>query len=77
MLYIEGLTQYQLEMLEHMWSLKTNEEFEDWLSLLCEEDYIMAKGLAQLVAYECLDEICARKHYNSYKEAKEVLFSVM
>ena len=56
MIQIEGLTQYQVEMLDHMWSLKTQEEYEDWLSLLCEEDLLIARSLSILIALECLDK---------------------
>ena len=56
MIQIDGLTEYQVEMLDHMWSLKTQEEYEDWLSLLCEEDLLTARSLAILIALECLDK---------------------
>jgi len=69
MIQIEGLTQYQVEMLDHMWSLKTQEEYEDWLSLLCEEDLLIARSLAMLIALECLD----KEMDPNYRLAKEVL----
>jgi hypothetical protein len=56
MIQIDGLTEYQVEMLDHMWSLKTQEEYEDWLSLLCEEDFLTARSLSILIALECLDK---------------------
>jgi hypothetical protein len=69
MIQIEGLTQYQVEMLDHMWSLKTQEEYEDWLSLLCEEDLLTARSLAMLIALECLDKEMDPNH----RLAKDVL----
>ena len=69
MIQIEGLTRYQVEMLDHMWSLKTQEEYEDWLSLLCEEDFIMAKTLTMLIAQEFLE----RDLDKTFKDARAVL----
>lgn len=77
MIHIDGLTEYQREMLDHMWSLKTTEEYQDWLSLLCEEDYNTALGLAQLLAYACLDELLERHKYNGFKETKQLLEKIM
>lgn len=69
MIQIEGLTQYQVEMLDHMWSLKTQEEYEDWLSLLCEEDFIMARTLTMLISQEFLE----REMDPQFKDARILL----
>lgn len=52
---LERLTLYQVEMLDHMWSLKTQQEYEDWLSLLDEEDFATAKSLSYMIALEFLE----------------------
>lgn len=69
MIQLEGLTDYQVEMLDHMWSLKTQQEFEDWLSLLTEEDFITAKCLSIMLAQEFLD----KELDPQFKDAKLVL----
>jgi hypothetical protein len=69
MIQIEGLTRYQVEMLDHMWSLKTMEEYQDWLSLLCEEDYVIAVSLSNIVSQEALEHAIDPE----FTDAKDVL----
>jgi len=71
---LEGLTKYQVEMLDVMWMLKTQQEYEDWLSLLCEEDFIMAKCLASMIAQECMEDEVVQ---SDFKESSQVLAKVM
>lgn len=65
---IEGLTEYQVDMLDHMWSLDTLEDYENWYSLLDEEDQRMADSLQKLVILEAMEEVLG-----DMQEAKEVL----
>lgn len=65
---IEGLTEYQVDMLDHMWSLDTLEDYENWYSLLDEEDQRMADSLQKLVVLEAMEEVLG-----DMQEAKEVL----
>jgi hypothetical protein len=69
MIQLEGLTRYQVEMLDHMWTLKTQDEYDDWLSLLCEEDFILARTLTSLIAQEFMERDLDPK----FKDAKAVL----
>ena len=68
MIKIDNLTEYQVEMLDHMWSLETYEEYEQWMNLLDDEDRILAESLAEMIILAEMDDmvgIC--------KEANEVL----
>ncbi len=69
MITINNLTPYQVEMLDHMWSLETEEEFFEWYNLLDEEDQILADGLQQMIILESMEEVLD----NDYKDAKEAL----
>jgi hypothetical protein len=68
MIKIDNLTTYQVEMLDHMWSLETYEEFQNWIDLLDDEDLILAQSLSQMVILAEVDTLLG-----DCKEAKEVL----
>jgi len=68
MIQIENLTEYQVEMLEHMWSLDSVEEYEEWHALLDEEDQQLADSLQQMIILAEMDDLM-----NGCKDAKEVL----
>lgn len=70
MIRIENLTEYQVEMLDHMWSLDTEEEFFDWYNLLEEEDQKLADSLQQMIILASFDEMVEA---TQFKDAKEVL----
>ncbi len=69
MITINNLTPYQVEMLDHMWYLETEEEFFEWYNLLDKEDQILADGLQQMIILESMEEVLD----NDYKDAKEAL----
>ena len=68
MIQIECLTEYQVEMLEHMWSLDSVEEYEEWYALLDEEDQQLADSLQQMIILAEMDDLM-----DGCKDAKEVL----
>lgn len=69
---IEKLTEYQVEMLDIMWSLDSQAEFESWYELLDKEDQDMADLLVRMIVIETVEqEAIARK--DPYKEANLVL----
>jgi hypothetical protein len=68
MINIENLTEYQVEMLDHMWSLDSLEEYEEWYNLLDEEDQLLADSLQQMIILAEMDELIS-----DCKDAKEVL----
>ena len=70
---INGLTDKQVAMLDIMWTLNSQEEFNDWLSSLEDEDCELAEQLYWLLLIEI-----AESHDNEdYTEANEVLKAFM
>ena len=68
MIQIQNLTAYQVEMLDHMWSLDSLQEYEEWYDLLDEEDQILATSLQQMILLAEMDEIVGE-----CKDAKQLL----
>jgi predicted component of viral defense system (DUF524 family) len=69
MIQINNLTPYQVEMLDHMWSLDTEEEYFQWYDLLDEEDQKLADSLQQMVILATVDEMIDETNYKDAKEA--------
>ena len=59
-IHLECLTEEQVEMLDHMWSLDTMEDYMMWYDLLDEKDQRLADTLQRLILLETLDESMAR-----------------
>jgi hypothetical protein len=57
MIKIENLTEYQVEMLDHMWSLDSVEEYEEWYVLLDDEDQQLADSLQQMIILAEMDNL--------------------
>ena len=68
MISIDNLTEYQVEMLDHMWSLDSLEEYEDWYNLLDEEDQRLADSLQQMIFLAEVDNLL-----DDCKDAKELI----
>ena len=68
MIQIENLTEYQVEMLDHMWSLDSVEEYEEWYDLLDEEDQQLADSLQQMIILAEMDDLMG-----DCKDAKQLL----
>lgn len=68
MIQIENLTQEQVDMLDIMWSLDTEEEYFEWYNLLDEADQKMADSLVSMVILEEIDQVLG-----NCDAAKEVL----
>lgn len=68
MIQIDNLTEYQVEMLDHMWSLDTYEEYSQWLDLLDDDDRKLAECLQQMIIMEEMEPMLV-----NCIEAKEVL----
>jgi len=73
---ISHLTPYQVEMLDHMWSLDTEQEYLEWYNLLDEEDQRQADTLTRMVIIEMIERE-ATKPQNHYPEARAVLSKFM
>lgn len=52
---IDNLTQAQVDMLDHMWSLDTEQDYLDWYETLDAEDQHSADILQRLVILETLE----------------------
>ena len=70
MIEINGLTQYQVSLLDEMWACDSMEDFEEFLEALDPEDRAEALRLQRMVLLAELDEVVAR---SPMKEAKLVL----
>ena len=70
MIQINNLSQYEVEMLDHMWTLDTEEEFFEWYNLLDGEDQMVADYLQQMIILSSAEEMIEQ---TGYKEAKEAL----
>lgn len=70
MIKINNLTPYQVEMLDHMWSLDTEEEYFQWYDLLDEEDQKLADSLQKMILLATVDEMVEQ---TKFKDAKQVL----
>jgi hypothetical protein len=70
---INGLTDKQVAMLDIMWGLGSQEEFNDWVSTLSTDDRELAEQLYWLL----LIEIAESNTDEDYTEANEVLKAFM
>ena len=70
MIHINNLAPYEVEMLDHMWTLETEEEFFEWYNLLDEEDQKLADYLQEMIILAHAEETIEQ---TQYKEAKEYL----
>jgi len=66
---IENLTQDQVDMLDVMWALDSEEDYLNWYELLDQEDKEQADLLMRLILLEELENILG----NQYAEANAVL----
>lgn len=70
MIQINNLSPYEVEMLDHMWTLETEEEFFEWYNLLDQEDQQLADYLQEMVILASAEEMIEE---TNYKDAKQVL----
>jgi hypothetical protein len=70
MIQINGLTVYQVALLDEMWACDTMEDFEEFLEALDPEDRREALKLQRMILLAELDEVVAK---DPLKEAKIVL----
>jgi len=67
MIYIEGVTPEQKEMLDIMWSLESTDDYLDWYETLDTHDQQQADLLKTLLLYELSDQI------TNVDQAKEII----
>ena len=70
MIEINGLTAYQVSLLDEMWACDTWQDFEEFLEALDPEDRREALKLQRMILLAELDEVVAK---DPLKEAKIVL----
>ena len=70
MIKINNLSEYEVDMLDHMWTLETEEEFFEWYNLLDEEDQHLADYLQEMILLASAEEMIEE---TNYKDAKAVL----
>ena len=70
MIQINGLTAYQVSLLDEMWACDTIEDFEEFMEALDPADRKEALKLQRMILLAELDEIVAK---DPLKEAKLVL----
>jgi hypothetical protein len=67
---INGLTQEQVEMLDEMWSLESEEEFLIWYACLDEDKQHTADLLQRLLIMEAMDnDLMETKKFPDAKKA--------
>jgi hypothetical protein len=70
MIQINGLTAYQVALLDEMWACDTWQDFEEFMEALDPEDRKEALKLQRMILLAELDEVVAK---DPLKEAKIVL----
>ena len=60
MIEINGLTPYQVSLLDEMWACDTFEDFEEFLEALDPEDRAQALRLQRMILLAELDEVVAK-----------------
>jgi hypothetical protein len=78
MININGLTQEQVDMLDIIWAFDTKEEYNDWFENLDYEEYMMCRGLMELLTLAILDEALDNRSHgpDRFKEANQVINQV-
>ena len=67
MIYIQGVSPEQKEMLDIMWSLESTDDYLDWYETLDTHDQQQADLLKMLLLYELSDQI------TNVDQAKEII----
>lgn len=75
MIEINGLTLYQREILDRLWSLNTQAEVEEWMSSLTESDQRLVQSLAELLTIEYLDRVI-NEQFTDYEETRTILHEI-
>lgn len=71
-LQIHNLTPYQVEMLDHMWSLSDLDEYLEWFELLDQEDQDLAENLQRLLILAMIESV-TDEELDHCREAREYL----
>jgi hypothetical protein len=55
MIQIENLTSYQVDMLDVIWEMETEDEYFAWYKLLDRQDQMLAESLQALIFFESIE----------------------
>lgn len=72
---IDGLTAYQIKIVDKLWSMDTHDEVTEWISSLSSAEQKEAVTLQQMILDAILEEDIKRDDSNS-NMAKEMLKSI-
>jgi hypothetical protein len=75
MIKIDGLTLYQREILDRLWSFDSRADVEEWMSALSESDQLLAQSLAELLTIEYLD-VVINEQFTDYGEVRDILHKI-
>ena len=68
MIEINGLTKYQVALLDDMWACESYEDYEEFLASLPEDDRVECARLERLVLLAELDDLVAEMPLNQVKK---------
>jgi hypothetical protein len=55
-IHIQGLTSEQVQILDMMWGIETEQDYKDWLGSITIEEAILAEQLKNLLVLALIDE---------------------
>lgn len=55
-IHIQGLTSEQVQILDMMWGIETEQDYKDWLDNITIEEAILAEQLKNLLVLALIDE---------------------
>lgn len=74
---IDGLTEKQVKMLDAMWSVGSQEDFDEWFDNLSYEETQMANQLKELLVFAVMDAVCEEEEEKSLGSVKNYLKKFM
>ena len=54
---LTNLTPHQVDLLDHMWSLESMQEVEEWQATLGASDRVMSDTLMRMVLHEVVEDL--------------------
>jgi hypothetical protein len=54
---LTNLTPHQVDLLDHMWSLESMQEVEEWQATLSASDRVMSDTLMRMVLHEVVEDL--------------------
>jgi len=54
---LTNLTPHHVDLLDHMWTLESMQEVEEWMSTLSAKDRVLSRTLMQMVMHETIEDL--------------------